>query len=339
MFGQPTSVTQQQQPQNPLGTSLFGPTPQSNAPVAQPAGFFTSSTQPQPAPPSTSLFASALQPQATAPASGFNTGPSLAGSSSLFGPQRQPSSFRRVVNMNKPVVSSISPAQPTGPVLFSKATKFNDLPDDIKKRFESLDSYIQGRVQIKNDLKQRKLGQEATKGQELIRDELLNVAATIQSDVLFTKDLKAKTDQGVQDTIIATRIIDGFRNPQQNGVYLKNYASFPLEFFTRVTHQMQERLQWYKNTIEQIERKLSSAAVQAQSTPQGYFPTVSSTLQTQHAIFVSLAAKTAAVDAEVQKVKALYTQLWRANTGSMRDPFNDIDRGSGGEFGIESLRI
>ncbi|KAF9223899.1 hypothetical protein BS17DRAFT_781372 [Gyrodon lividus] len=323
LFGQPASAAQQQQPQSSLGTSLFGTTTQSNAPPTQTTGLFGSSTQTQPATSGTSLFGGAFQPQGAAPMSGF--GASTAGSS-LFGPQRQTSNM------------SISPSQPTGPVLFSKATKFNDLPDDIKKKFEGLDSHIQGRVQINNDLKQRKLGQEATKGQELIRNvhkELLSVAATIQSDVLFTKDLKAKTDQAVQDTIVATRIIDGFRNPHQNGVYLKNYASFPLEFFTRVTQQMQERLQWYKNTIEQIERKLSSAAMQAQSTPQ----VISSTLQTQHAIFVSLAAKTAAVDAELQKVKTLYTQLWRTKTGSMRDPFNDLDRGSGGDFGMESLRL
>lgn len=54
---------------------------------------------------------------------------------------------------------------------------------------------------------------------------------------------------------------------------------------------------------------------------------------------MSLAAKTAAVDAELQKVKTLYTQLWRAKTGSMRDPFNDLDRGNGGDFGMETLRV
>ncbi|KIJ16071.1 hypothetical protein PAXINDRAFT_168682 [Paxillus involutus ATCC 200175] len=323
LFGQPATQQQQQPATSLFGQSAGGTQQQQQQPTSsffgQPAG----ATQQQPA---TSLFgqpASGTQQQqwfGTQPQPATNT----AGSS-LFGPQRQPSSM------------SISPSQHSGPVLFSKATKFNDLPDEIKKKFENLDSHIQGRVQISNDLKQRKLGQEATKGQELIRDvhkELLSVAATIQSDILFTKDLKTKTDQAVQDTIVATRIIDGFRNPQQNGVYLKNYASFPLEFFTRVTQQMQERLHWYKNTIEQIERKLSSAAMQAQSTPQ----VISSTLQTQHAIFISLAAKTAAVDGELQKVKALYTQLWRAKTGSMRDPFNDLDRGSEGDFGMDSLR-
>jgi nucleoporin p58/p45 len=226
----------------------------------------------------------------------------------------------------------------SGPAPFSKSTKFNDLPDDIKKTFENIDSQIQGRIQISNELKQRKMGEEAIKGQELIRElhkELLGVSSVIQSDSLFAKDLKSKTEQAVQDTIVATNIIEGFKNPHQSAAYLKNHASFPLEFFTRVTQEMQERLQWFKNTIEQIERKLSASASQSQNTPQA----ISSTLQTQHAIFVSLAARTAAVDAEVQKVKTLYTQLWRAKTGSMRDPFNELDRGSGGEFGVESLQV
>ena len=35
--------------------------------------------------------------------------------------------------------------------------------------------------------------------------------------------------------------------------------------------------------------------------------------------------KTAVIDAELQKIKALYTQLRRTHTGSVCDPFNDSD--------------
>ena len=72
----------------------------------------------------------------------------------------------------------------------------------------------------------------------------------MRGDVQHTKDLKHKVEQTVQDTIVATRIVEGFRNPQQNGQYLKTHANFPLEFFNRVTEQMRERLRWYKTTIE-----------------------------------------------------------------------------------------
>ncbi|KAI0303669.1 hypothetical protein B0F90DRAFT_1707951 [Multifurca ochricompacta] len=226
---------------------------------------------------------------------------------------------------------------PYGSPLFTKSTKFNDLPDNVKKTFEDIEAHVQGRVQISKDLKQRKVGEEATKGQDLIRSvhkDLINSITVLQNDVLTTRDLKAKVDQSVQDTIVAVHTIDGFRNPQQHGTHLRNHANFPLEFFTRITDQMRKRLQSYKETIEQVERKLTSAAQQVQHTPHG----ISATLEAQNASFIALANKTAALDADLQKLKALYTQLWRAKTGSMRDPFNQLDHGSGGEFGgVESL--
>jgi nucleoporin p58/p45 len=56
------------------------------------------------------------------------------------------------------------------------------------------------------------------------------VATLIQSDLSSTGEIKGEVDQSVQDTIVATRIIDGFRNSQHSGNYLKNHADFPLEF-------------------------------------------------------------------------------------------------------------
>ncbi|SRR6266702_1333239 len=78
------------------------------------------------------------------------------------------------------------PAAQAGQPLFSKSTKFNDLPENVKKTFEDIEyaafllpfylmssilvrAHIQGRLQISKDLKQRQVGEEATKGQDLIR--------------------------------------------------------------------------------------------------------------------------------------------------------------------------
>jgi len=76
-------------------------------------------------------------------------------------------------------------APSAGSVPFTKSTKFNDLPDNLKKIFEEIEyvaimglsdiinyvfrSHIQGRVSISNELKQRKVGDEAIKGQDSIR--------------------------------------------------------------------------------------------------------------------------------------------------------------------------
>ncbi|EIW57668.1 uncharacterized protein TRAVEDRAFT_72697 [Trametes versicolor FP-101664 SS1] len=343
LFGQ-----QQQQPQQkPLfGTgagSLFGSTPQNQQGQQQPQ-----QQQQQQAP-----FGSIGTLGQSSNTGGFggqggqqslfgSTAPQQTGGSLWGKPATQPQQFQQQQQQ-----------QQSAP-LFTKSTKFNDLPDELKRTFENIDSFVQGRVQICNDLKQRKLGDEAIKGQEEIRNvhkELTGAISVLTADVQHTKDLKHKVEQTVQDTIVATRIVEGFRNPQQHGQYLKTYANFPLEFFNRVTEQMRERLRWYKATIEvrmlvtlasrpsslrlqNIERKLSSAASQPQHTPQA----IVSTLEAQHATFMALATKTAALDAELQKLRTLYTQLWRAKTGSMRDPFNELDRGSDvGALGLESL--
>ncbi|RDX57144.1 hypothetical protein OH76DRAFT_1476596 [Lentinus brumalis] len=323
IFGQQSGQQQQQQP-----SSLFGQPQQQQRPLfgtgTGSTSLFGSTTQNQPAQQpglGSSTFGSNMQPQATQQSLFGSTAGTQAGASMWGRPAaQQQQQF----------------AQPAGAPPFTKSTKFNDLPDDSKRTFESIDSLIQGRIQICNALKQRKLGDEALKGQEEIRNvqkELTGAIAVLRDDVQHTKDLKHKVDQTVQDTIVATRIVEGFRNPQQNGHYLKTHANFPLEFFNRVTEQMRERLRWYKATLEQIERKLSSAASQPQYTPQA----IVTTLEAQHATFMALATKAAALDAELQKLRTLYTQLWRAKTGSMRDPFNDLDRGNGVDFGLESL--
>ena len=97
--------------------------------------------------------------------------------------------------------------------------------------------------------------------------DLVNTSTSIRNDLHITQDLKAKVDQAVEDTIVTTRIIDGFRNHQSGNTYLKDHAGFPLEYvfplsgsaftyvelcryFSRVCDQMKQRLDWYKSTIE-----------------------------------------------------------------------------------------
>ena len=58
----------------------------------------------------------------------------------------------------------------------------------------------------------------------------MNAINVVQTDVYRLRDVKTRVDQCVQDTIATTRIIDGFRNPQQNGQHLKTYAEFPLQY-------------------------------------------------------------------------------------------------------------
>jgi hypothetical protein len=60
--------------------------------------------------------------------------------------------------------------------------------------------------------------------------DYVNASTAIRNDLRFTNDIKAKVEQAVRDTIVATRIVDGFKNPGgSGGGYLKDHAGFPLE--------------------------------------------------------------------------------------------------------------
>ncbi|PFH53148.1 hypothetical protein AMATHDRAFT_55609 [Amanita thiersii Skay4041] len=366
LFGSTATGTQQ-----PQTGSLFGSA--TGTQQSQSGGLFGSSTTTQP---STGLFGStttsAQQPQtglfgssstSTLPQTGLfgnisSTQPQTTGG--LFGSnqsqqQQQPSLWGSTTTSANPLQSqptlpsfgnSIFPTKSQQPqqqqlnsgVFLTKSTKFNDLPEDVRKELEILDTFVQGQVQISKDLHQRKLGEEPLKGHELMKGvhrDFVNCSTTVRNDLHFMRDLKAKVDQAVEDTIVATRIVDGYRNPQAGGSgtgYLKEHATFPFEYFARITEQIKARLTWYKSTIEQIERKLTSST---QTTPHS----IAATLQAQHQIFLALASKTATLDSEVQKLKALYTQLWRQKTGSMRDPFNELDRNAETDLGIGALNM
>ncbi|KAK2460952.1 hypothetical protein APHAL10511_007422 [Amanita phalloides] len=357
LFGNSTSTTQPQtsglfNTTQPQTSSLFGANtttqPQTGSlfganTTTQPGSLFGANTTPQPQ--TGGLFGTSTTTQPQSNLFGSTTGPSGGGffGTSSQSQQQQPTGSSAFGGGSffgsKPQQTQqlqITPAWTH--IVLTKTTKFNDLPEDMRKELESLDTFIQSQSQISKDLHQRKLGEEPLKGYELIKGvnkDFVNCNSNIRHDLHFMRDLKAKVDRAVGDTIVATRIIDGFRNPQSgSGVgYLKEHAGFPFEFFSRVTEQIAARLSWYKATIEQIERKLTSTS-HAQ-TPHS----IAAALQAQHQTFLALASKTAALDAELQKIKTLYTQLWRQKTGSMRDPFDELDKGAGTDLGLEALSV
>jgi nucleoporin p58/p45 len=73
---------------------------------------------------------------------------------------------------------------------------------------------------------------------------------------------------------------------------------------------------------KQIERKLAQAVESHSPQPAQPSPQViANALRAQHTSFMALAARTAEIDAAVQRHKTAYIARWRAQTGSARDPF------------------
>jgi nucleoporin p58/p45 len=58
-------------------------------------------------------------------------------------------------------------------------------------------------------------------------------------------------------------------------------------------------------------------------TPRAY-SAITTTLQSQHASFIALAAKVAEVEASLDDVKQQFAALYKARTGSALDPFGRV---------------
>ncbi|THH08877.1 hypothetical protein EW145_g2412 [Phellinidium pouzarii] len=241
LFGNSTVQPQQQaQAQQP---------PQSTGLFSQPAASGSSNLFGASSNLNTSTNAAAQPAQGTTGLFGANTQTQGGGLNLGFGASQPASNFggfgSSTSSQPNPTTSSLfgqSQLQPqqqqqstasVGP-LFNRTTKFNDLPEDVRKKFEQIDTHIQGRVQIGDELKQTKLGEEPQKGSEQIRivhKDLVYSINKLRSDIASMRELRSRMDQAVQDTIATTRIIDAFKSPQsaQQSMWLKNYSGFPLE--------------------------------------------------------------------------------------------------------------
>ncbi|CAG8675666.1 1231_t:CDS:10, partial [Acaulospora colombiana] len=144
-------------------------------------------------------------------------------------------------------------AAPNAPFVLNGAAKFNDLPTPIQDLLNDTEALIQGGLNASKDLKGRKLGDAIvtnTATSRQIFHDLTSSSNTLQADDLFAKNLREKVDQAVQDVIVCSQIIEGFRESGIQHPNLKTNAQYPLEFFHRLADQMQERLARYKAIVD-----------------------------------------------------------------------------------------
>ncbi|KAG8781764.1 hypothetical protein FRC15_008149 [Serendipita sp. 397] len=320
----------------PATTSIFGPRPGATTMFGSALGTSTAPAAPAPAQPSFSWGTSSTtnagtmaQPSTATPAITAMTGTGFGlGNSTLFQQSRPTSGFLGSSTLGvsslgtapQPgAAASTAPSAPSQLPVLNGAAKFNDLPVAVQDLFNDTESLIQKGLNTAKDLKARKLGDSIvanTANSRQLFHDLTSSSNTLQADDLLAKNLRAKVDQAVQDVVVCSQIVEGFRESGIQHPNLKTNAHYPIEFFVRLTDQMQERLIRYKATVDQLNRKLAFS-FQAQQTPQA----IATTLQSQHAAFIALAAKVAEIEASLEDVKSQFATLYKARTGSALDPF------------------
>lgn len=207
----------------------------------------------------------------------------------------------------------------------TRTTKYNDLSDAHKKVIDDIDAQIQGRKHIALNLKSEPLGKDVDRSSvllEQVSNDLMSLKSTLAHTSAALDSLKGDTDTDTVRALTTTRIIDGYKRPQESGAWLKTYRDFPYEYFSQMAIDLKDRATKYTSTLEQIERHLryllsTNSQQQAMYTPHS----IAQILQTQHSTFMSLASHVAELQSATNGLKDGYRDIWRNKTKSYADPF------------------
>ncbi|PLW05787.1 hypothetical protein PCANC_20648 [Puccinia coronata f. sp. avenae] len=304
-------------------TGLFG---NNNQPAAsqQPAGnLFGSSNQNTP---STNLFGSNNNNN-----NNNSTNLNASGSGNLFGSNLLGSNKASSVPVTPSpsgVGNSVSQSNP----VFTRTTRFNDLPEDAKKQLEMLDAMIQIQCRHSDTLKAVQLGTEITEGTSLLRhvtSEMHATSASVKNSSKLLDSIRQSIDGDVADLLNLAAIVDA-HHAQRMAVGAHNAADslpnpmkFQLEFFSQKTADMEERVKRYRQTIDYVELQLKGLF--DRPSPASIVPA----LKAQYSTFMVLADKVAQLNGAIETLKDEYRDIWRHQTGSFRDPFAEIDQAFG----------
>ncbi|POV99316.1 hypothetical protein PSTT_13875 [Puccinia striiformis] len=283
--------------------------------------------------PTTNLFGSSTN---------NNLNSSGSGSGNLFGAS-QGGSNNNIGSLfgSKPSSAPITPASSlmelvmgfhkNNPV-FTRTTRFNDLPEDVKKQMEMLDAMIQTQCRHSDTLKAMQLGTEITEGSSLLRQvtsDIHGTSASVKTSSTLLDSIRQTIDGDVADLLNLAAIVDahhsqrmtvGSHNPTES---LPNPMKFQFEFFSNKTVDMEERVKRYRQTIDYVELQLKGLF--DRPSPASIVPA----LKAQYSTFMVLADKVAQLDGALTILKEEYRDIWRHQTGSVRDPFAEIDQAFG----------
>ncbi|GAA5895087.1 uncharacterized protein JCM6883_002315 [Sporobolomyces salmoneus] len=216
----------------------------------------------------------------------------------------------------------------------NKQTKFQELPDQARNLVEEMDKFIRSQGQLADDLKGKNLGSEITQTSRMFDQysaEATTVTSLLENDSRLIASLRQDLEQSLSDLTKTTTLIEGFKggSNSQKASEAKGVAGFPYEFFRRKSTELGERLERYRQTIDQISSVLLSP--QSSLSPASILPT----LKAQHASLISLASSVSSLELELKGLKDDYRGIWREKTGRLVDPFR-LGGGGQGVKGVES---
>ncbi|KAF9583662.1 Nucleoporin p58/p45 [Lunasporangiospora selenospora] len=282
--------------------SLFGGlAPTATSAAASPFGGLTATQTP--------AFAGAMT--STTPATG-----------SLFASQNASTAASALANAaGKGVLgASTATAAPVTltPDTIAGSTKYTELPADAKSTLDQFHSFLQAQIHLSTTLTARssdsldKISKDTTELSK--RLEALN--DTLDRDSKMVQALQDKVSQELKQADSAGRTIEAYANNSNAGfLYAGNNSAG--QYFQEQCQLFEEQLRQFRGTIEEIERHLASFGSRNPQVSHA----LTEVMRNQHAGFLAMAGRVAALHEEISDKEKAYLMFRRKYFDDDTDPF------------------
>jgi len=266
-------------------TSLFGA--KTSAPSTGLFGSTVTTT------PSTGLFGSTSSKPTTGFSFNSNT-TTTQPSTGLFG-------SNKATTTTAPGTTAI---QPITLQTLAPDTHYSALPDTMKVELDNLDKMIQDQIHIFESISQSTIPnaiQKVNEDTQELSQKLTSLTNILERDNYLINDLKKKVASELRNAELATRFIDRLNNQNQT----KDIYSFHdgiSEYFETLCTGFEEKMQIYRQSIDEIEQQLLSMSQNTQHNPQELVEI----LRNQHESIMYLSSKVASLNDDIDKRRQEY---------------------------------
>ncbi|CAO3667818.1 unnamed protein product [Umbelopsis vinacea] len=188
-----------------------------------------------------------------------------------------------------------------------KSTRYMELPDDAKHELDELERMIQVEVQTCDYIRARKAAMDENvitsvrKEADEMTKKLDALNNRLNGNMERIKRLLGGVDYEMRSASVAKIVVDTYKNPASGGKWLSGH-NVHNEYFKRLAHTFEIRLERYRQNIAEIEMTVSSLAKGTRQSPHA----IAEVMKYQNKSFIAVAGKVAAIHDEIEKLKELY---------------------------------
>ncbi|CAG8451220.1 6543_t:CDS:2 [Paraglomus occultum] len=217
--------------------------------------------------------------------------------------------------------------QVTGLESITRATKFIDLPEDVKKHFLTVEydrNYIEQQKKVSGTIKTTLLPDAKARHEEIAKQvhqvttKVIRLRNHLETDERVVKDLLQNFERQRVYMDHAVRVSESMEKDDR---YHQVSGHGALKYFQDLIISLKERLDQYNEYIQELERHMS--AVTQATNEQALKNAISDTLRFQHDSFMVVTGKIASLHEAVDQLRKDYLEYRRIRFGDTHNPFID----------------